>query len=229
MLTGYKLHTGGNDFIFVETFEISVKTIQEISNRKLGIGCDQFFCYKVDTSEVLVKIFNSDGSLAKNCGNGMLACGVLMNYLYNLKNFTVDTHFIKMTIDIDSETVKLTLPTPNIEGDFGNIGNIHKIIFNESDVDIKKIPSNDYNENYVKLLSEDEIEVKTIERGCGYTSSCGSGNICSAFYMYKKNYIMSNKINIKNEHSKYVVEIFENKVVLSGKSSLIAKFSYFDN
>lgn len=228
MLTGYKLNTGGNDFIFVEDLELPLKTITQMSDRKFGIGCDQFFVYKVDGANLLVKIFNSDGSLAKNCGNGMLACGSLMSYLHGLKNFAVDTHFIKMNIDIDEDVSRLTLPMPLIKGDFVDVGNTHMVVLCD-DFNINESFSNEYNKNYIKIISDDEIEVSTIERGCGYTASCGSGNVSSAFFAYSNKCVKSNVVKVKNKYENYIVEILDNKVILTGKSKLVAKFSYFTN
>jgi len=67
----------GNDFIVFDSthaqLKFSPEQIKKISHRKFGIGCDQvLFIEKPKNSETdfFYRIFNADGTEAKQCGNG---------------------------------------------------------------------------------------------------------------------------------------------------------------
>lgn len=72
-----KMHGLGNDFVITpqnskffaqdSTFESRVKMI---ADRRLGIGCDQLIGYAEVDGSVVMNIYNSDGKVAKACGNG---------------------------------------------------------------------------------------------------------------------------------------------------------------
>ena len=69
-----KMHGLGNDFVIIDSrnnnYIINEKNIRLISNRRLGVGCDQVIEIKNSKSaDIFMKIFNSDGSEAEACGN----------------------------------------------------------------------------------------------------------------------------------------------------------------
>ncbi|MDX1924573.1 MAG: diaminopimelate epimerase [Rickettsiaceae bacterium] len=74
MIRFTKMHGLGNDFIIVNKSSIlgyhNIKNIVlEYADRKTGIGCDQFIIYEEAGNEVIMEIYNSDGSRALACGN----------------------------------------------------------------------------------------------------------------------------------------------------------------
>ncbi len=70
------MHGLGNDFVIIEmTPAIAALNLSNlakaISNRRIGIGCDQLITYeKVSDKEYNIQIYNQDGSKAEACGNG---------------------------------------------------------------------------------------------------------------------------------------------------------------
>ncbi|MDR2074638.1 MAG: diaminopimelate epimerase [Holosporales bacterium] len=69
-----KAETNGNDFIIIEDIPLSMQDIKKISDRRYGIGADQIIIYKrISQNFYDVKFFNSDGSEADMCGNGLSA------------------------------------------------------------------------------------------------------------------------------------------------------------
>ena len=69
-----KMHGLGNDFVIIDSrnnnYIINEKNIRLISNRRLGVGCDQVIEIKDSKSaDIFMKIYNSDGSEAEACGN----------------------------------------------------------------------------------------------------------------------------------------------------------------
>ena len=67
----------GNDFVIIdcrktqEVVSLTAKEIENIANRRTGIGFDQLFILTdSDKADVKMTIYNGDGSLAAACGNG---------------------------------------------------------------------------------------------------------------------------------------------------------------
>jgi len=80
-----KMHGLGNDFIIVDNrngiHNISTADIVKLSNRKKGIGCDQFIILEYsDNTGVFMRIYNADGGEAGACGNATrCVAGLLMD------------------------------------------------------------------------------------------------------------------------------------------------------
>jgi diaminopimelate epimerase len=73
-----KMHGIGNDFIVLGEMDIPSalppETIRRMSDRRFGIGCDQVLVAAAperSRAHVAMKIFNADGSEARQCGNGI--------------------------------------------------------------------------------------------------------------------------------------------------------------
>lgn len=71
------MHGAGNDFVLVDArgqnFEVSAERAALIADRRRGIGCDQLLVLRppADTTNLLrYEIWNADGTLAGQCGNG---------------------------------------------------------------------------------------------------------------------------------------------------------------
>ncbi len=72
-----KMHGAGNDFVVLDlrdgTPSPKPETCTRIADRHLGIGCDQLLTVEPPRSADAVasyRIWNADGSLAQQCGNG---------------------------------------------------------------------------------------------------------------------------------------------------------------
>jgi diaminopimelate epimerase len=73
-----KMHGIGNDFVVLGDMGLASgllpETIRKISDRRVGIGCDQVLVAAPPESSrahIAMKIFNADGSEARQCGNGV--------------------------------------------------------------------------------------------------------------------------------------------------------------
>lgn len=73
-----KMHGLGNCYIYVNGFEVPLdeselpELAREVSNPNTGIGSDGLILIgPSEIAEVKMRIFNNDGSEAKNCGNGL--------------------------------------------------------------------------------------------------------------------------------------------------------------
>ena len=80
-----KMHGLGNDFVVIDNREslltIDQTTIAAVTNRRLGVGCDQVLILnstKVPEAYVSMEIRNVDGTEAEACGNGSRCVAALM-------------------------------------------------------------------------------------------------------------------------------------------------------
>jgi diaminopimelate epimerase len=73
----HKMHGLGNDFIILDERDVATRDkpidyqcVIALSNRKTGIGCDQFIVLRsCNDADVFMHIINADGSEAGACGN----------------------------------------------------------------------------------------------------------------------------------------------------------------
>jgi len=194
-----KMHSSGNDFIFLENINLNINQIKHLCDRNFGIGCDQLIIIDkiIDDliKEIHISIFNSNGSIAKMCGNAMSClCGL---YLLD-KEFAkiVIKHGLEVKISRRGNTASIEMPKISMEGDIINIGNLHKVFIITNNEEINYEISEEYNKNYIKILNENTISVYTIERGVGLTLGCGSGICASCYFIYNSGLITQNNINV---------------------------------
>ncbi len=78
-----KMHGLGNDFIVLDARQdslvpITADLVRALSDRRTGIGCDQFIVLKPsDSADFAMRIFNQDGGEVEACGNASRAVGLL--------------------------------------------------------------------------------------------------------------------------------------------------------
>ena len=72
------MHGAGNDFVLLDhresDQELTAELATRLADRRLGVGCDQILVLqasKNDDCAARYRIFNSDGSSAGQCGNGV--------------------------------------------------------------------------------------------------------------------------------------------------------------
>ncbi len=73
-----KMQGAGNDFVLLNKLgsssALSSEMVRKICDRHFGVGCDQLLVVaepKADGAHIAMKIFNADGTSAKQCGNGV--------------------------------------------------------------------------------------------------------------------------------------------------------------
>ena len=93
-----KMHGLGNDFIIVDTRAgqsfPGQDLIVSLSNRKTGIGCDQFIVLctpENHDADVMLKMFNADGSVTGACGNATRCVGDLIAEETGKKDVVIQT------------------------------------------------------------------------------------------------------------------------------------------
>ncbi len=160
------MHGLGNDFIIVDIRDGETRpdthTVTALSNRKTGIGCDQFIVIEPSQKgDAFMRILNGDGSEAQACGNATRCVADILMKQNDVREATIETvaGLLKCTATGDNVTVDMgvpkfgwrdiplskevdTLNMPVAEGAVGvNVGNPHAVFFvNEVDhLDITKL------------------------------------------------------------------------------------------
>lgn len=93
-----KMHGLGNDFVIIDGrdngFKPSKKFLTSVSNRKRGIGCDQFVFLRKPQSpdvDVFLEMYNADGGAVNTCGNATRCVASLMFKELGRKNCVIKT------------------------------------------------------------------------------------------------------------------------------------------
>ncbi len=98
-LTFYKMHSLGNDFMVIDgvsnRYDANPAAIAQWADRNRGIGFDQFLVIAPPTdpdADFEYLIYNADGSLAEQCGNGTRCVSMLVNNLRLSKKTQLTWH-----------------------------------------------------------------------------------------------------------------------------------------
>lgn len=98
MIPFTKMHGIGNDYIYINAIETPVKKPEnlaiEMSHRHYGVGSDGLILIlPSENDDFRMRIFNSDGSEAEMCGNGIRCFGkyVFDNGLTDKKDLSIET------------------------------------------------------------------------------------------------------------------------------------------
>lgn len=115
MITFYKYHGTGNDFIILDqAIDQPDQFAKKICDRHFGIGADGLIYPSSSTiANIKFNYYNSDGSIAKMCGNG-LRCFVKHVYQQQLikqTSFLVETlaGIIPVVYDVESDQIEIRL------------------------------------------------------------------------------------------------------------------------
>lgn len=122
-----KMHGLGNDYVYIDATNKEIENEQKvakfISDRHFGIGSDGLILiYKSEIADFKMKMFNSDGSQAEMCGNGIRCVGkfVYDKGLTNKTTIKIETlagiKILKLNIkDGKVKTVKVDMGEPILE------------------------------------------------------------------------------------------------------------------
>jgi diaminopimelate epimerase len=226
----FKYQGTGNDFIIIDNRDDSVslqkKQIEFLCNRRFGIGADGLMLLNSKPGyDFEMKYYNSDGNEGSMCGNGG-RCLVKFAYDVGIRK----SEYLFTAIDGDHEAeidtegiVSLKMSDVNEvkmdKADFiVNTGSPHYIqqVDNVESVDVyrkgRDIRYNDefaregINVNFVELQDDDELYVRTYERGVeNETYSCGTGVTAAAiaFFHNERGY---NNVVVKTKGGMLSVE-----------------------
>lgn len=227
----YKYQGTGNDFVMLdnrsgEWDDLSIENIQKLCDRRFGIGADGLI--KINTAENVdfeVDYYNSDGSKSF-CGNGARCSVAFAHFLSIFKNdktvFTaidglheaeIKDGIVKLkmgdveTISNDGNDSVLNTGSPHYVKYVEDIANYKVFAEGNSIRNSENYKEKGINVNFVENISDDEIFVRTYERGVeDETFSCGTGVTASALTFLQKNNLSSVKVKTLGGNLKVYAE-----------------------
>jgi diaminopimelate epimerase len=204
-LNFYKYHGAGNDFVIIDNrehlFPEGTELIKQLCDRRFGIGADGLMTLtKVADYPFAMRYYNSDGNESTMCGNGGRCIVAFANKLGLIKEgadfLAIDgPHEAYMP---KADYVKLRMQDVEHIQNYGddffvNTGSPHYVRFVErfDNLDVKaegrrlryskEFGNEGTNVNFVRVLGNGEIKMRTYERGVeDETWSCGTGTVASA-------------------------------------------------
>ncbi len=206
--------------------------ISKICRRKISAGADGLILIEPsDTCDFRWRFFNSDGSPAEMCGNGA-RCAARFAYVNGIAGTTLsfETEAGVVSARIDNDRVKVKMPDPsNLKLSYRlelsdrsldissiNTGVPHVVVMMAKidDVDVVAVgreirfhqtfaPAGT-NANFVCRRKENEIEIRTYERGVeDETLACGTGAIASAIVSACQ-FKINSPIDVKTRSGEYL-------------------------
>lgn len=261
MISFAKMQGLGNDYVYIMLENDKNINLPEfakkISNRNFGIGSDGLITiFKNKNGIYKMRIFNSDGSEANMCGNGIRCVAkYLYDYRYiNIKNFEIDTNSGIKKVEVFTnkynmvEEVKVNMGIAKIMGKkdivleyeelvmyLVNIGNNHGVIVVKDSPDFYakkfgKIISEKYDINieFVKVLNNNEIEMSVYERGSGITLACGTGACASYFVCLKNGYLKKENGIVNLKGGKLKIDIAKDIIYMQGEAVKVFDGVYYN-
>ena len=116
------MHGLGNDFVVIDAIsqavDLTTEQIIAISDRHLGVGCDQLLLVEKPTiaeAEFRYRIFNSDGGEVEQCGNGArcFALFVRQQGLTTNNTIPVETAGGLIALKIQGDQVEVNMGIPD--------------------------------------------------------------------------------------------------------------------
>jgi diaminopimelate epimerase len=118
------MHSLGNDFVLLDgirrPFHLGRDHIQQLADRHRGIGCDQLIVAEPgqNDADFSMRIFNTDGSEAEQCGNGARCFAKFLHDegLTNQNRLVVDTGSRLIHLEIEDDwQVMVDMGAPGFE------------------------------------------------------------------------------------------------------------------
>jgi diaminopimelate epimerase len=240
----HKYQALNNDYILFDIGEkrFSSEEIIKMCSRKNGIGADGILFAGSNDGTYFMDIYNSDGSRAAMCGNG-LRC--VLKYLNDTGHTKLD-EFVKILTpsgdrggiviyrDNLNSMIKAQMGKPevirrNVEQSnyiFHHIdtGNPHYVAFVNKDENCSKLAvelgpviensiDGGVNVGFAKKTGDNVLELAVWERGSGFTLSCGTGATAAAYVGVLDSLFKTNKLIVKQQGGDLVVNVDDNSIV----------------
>ena len=111
-----KMSGAGNDFIIIDArennWQFSTQQIAKISNRN-NIGCDQFIILrKSNHADILMEIYNSDGSKSGTCGNATRCVATIIFQEKEINKAKIETSVNILSAWLDNDLVSVNMGQP---------------------------------------------------------------------------------------------------------------------
>lgn len=120
-----KMQGLGNDFVVIDTLSQSFtpdrSTVQQMADRKYGIGCDQLLLLEPcddHRADFFYRIFNADGHEVENCGNGARCIGLYIQHQQLLDKKVIVLRTLARDLQIqyrDSDQIVVDMGVPSFQ------------------------------------------------------------------------------------------------------------------
>ena len=155
-----KMHGAGNDYIYINCFEETVKNPEKlaikVSDRHFGIGSDGLILISPsDKADFKMNIYNADGSEGMMCGNG-IRC--VSKYVYD--NGMTDKDEISVETRSGIKLIKMNVENGKVVSARVNMG--------EPILEAEKIPTRFDGKNVIRqklTIDKKEYEVTCVSMG----------------------------------------------------------------
>ncbi len=176
-----KMQAQGNDFVVLDGRKsplpaLDAENIRAMADRRLGIGCDQVLVLLPDErTDTRLRIFNSDGSEAEHCGNGLRCVGWLLMAGRQAAQARIRLADRIVTARRGNAGIRVQMGAGRVTARTGahvdvDLGNPHSVFFEA----VESFPE-DRNIEIVSGQIGDDVYADIIERGVGRTPACGTG------------------------------------------------------
>lgn len=208
MVTFYKYHGTGNDFIIIDNYdgsfdiELSASQIELLCHRRFGIGADGLMIINPSNQANFEMIyFNSDGHTSSMCGNGgrcIAQCFFDLGYGIEKCSFmaidglhTAESHRGRISLRMqdvhnienrDNRAFVLDTGSPHYIQYVDDLKELDSIVsFGQSIRYNEEFKKEGINVNQVNVIEKGKIKMATYERGVeDETYSCGTGVVAAS-------------------------------------------------
>jgi diaminopimelate epimerase len=216
----------GNDFVIVDGRSFGFATpalAQRLCDRRRGIGADGVLTLlppEADGADLRMHIYNSDGSVAEMCGNGLrcvvrhLGRSVRVETGAGVLQGTIEGGDVRVELGearILDEAIPVELDGRTLNGIGVSMGNPHLVLppFDPG-ADLlalarthgprlerhARFPER-VNVELVKRLADGSLELVVFERGAGITEACGTGAGATAFASLLRKTVESSPVKVR--------------------------------
>ncbi len=215
----YKYHGAGNDFVIIDRsevpFELNAKQINQICERRYGVGADGLMFYdRHNELDFKMTYFNSDGSESSFCGNGARCIvqfgmdnkGLSDAITFDFNGTPLGAKRKDRLIEINMSNVSHVERLDN-DNLFLDTGSPHQIVWVQKvdKIEVERegralryaFSPAGCNVNFVELLGENKLAIRTYERGVeAETHACGTGITAAAIAAYFDQKIAATEIEL---------------------------------
>lgn len=231
----YKYQGTGNDFVIIDNRDraydsLTKKQVKFICDRRFGIGADGLMLLNNKVGYDFEMIyFNADGNTSSMCGNGgrclVKFADELGIHKLTYKFIAIDgdheaeienKHVIRLKmkdvnmVDVHNTYVVLNTGSPHYVKFTNDVANTDVVEAGRSIRNSARFIDEGINVNFVESIGQDDIYVRTYERGVeDETLSCGTG-VTAAALMSAHNEKGFNRVAVKTPGGRLSVEFYKN-------------------